>query len=140
MHEKALISVALTNKRPVECFICGRKTRPLELDHIRYYAGSVKGGHEAERAEEAMRYPERFRIVCRGCHIGVDLKAAPMAGSDPGVGSQVRAREAARNRLHRRDAQAEVIRKEEVIRRLLRERDDALKLVEEYKATLEALR
>jgi hypothetical protein len=133
MHEKALISVALFHKKPVACFVCARKTRPLELDHIRYALDSVRRGHGAERSEEAMLHPERFRILCRGCHVGIDLKSTPEK-PDPSIGSEVRAHQAAKNRIGRRDALAEVVRKEEVIQRQSEEK----RILYERTQTLEA--
>lgn len=116
LHEKALLAVARYNGRPVECFVCRRTTRPLELNHLTYAPDSVLRGHSGERAEEALRHPERFTILCRGDHIALDLAAQQAKGPDPSVGSQVRAEKAYENRLGKRDVKEELVRRENVIK------------------------
>jgi hypothetical protein len=66
---RALRAVANFNRRVVECFTCGsRNLKRLELHHRRYAKGSVLASHGGERSQEALKYPQRFELLCRECH------------------------------------------------------------------------
>jgi hypothetical protein len=152
IREKGLIAVALANGHKVpECFICGARDspqNPLELNHIKYFSDSVLKGHSAERAEEAQRRPKDFSLLCRNHHLEIDARKMGKEGFHPdaNIGSEVRASEVIRRSRTLTDLRKENCRKEIVITKLLEEkrqlreqRDSAVALAKEYKATLEEL-
>jgi 5-methylcytosine-specific restriction endonuclease McrA len=51
------------------CAKCGDSNLArLELHHVRYAQGSVRDGHARARVMEALKHPERFKLLCRKCH------------------------------------------------------------------------
>jgi hypothetical protein len=137
IRNKALAAVASYNGRPIECFRCGKADGVLELDHVYYATDSVRYGHSAERAEEAIKHPSRFYLLCRACHISKDLtdKVGPN-GLHPRAeyGSEVRALEATKSRKARNE--------KKIIDALaipLAERDQALDIVNQLEQRVKIL-
>ncbi len=54
-----------------KCEIC-EITQNLHLHHISYTPSSVhgEGGCNTLRVREALKFPERFQLKCRSCHLG----------------------------------------------------------------------
>ena len=46
-----------------KCFVCGTNRR-LEFHHIKYTRSSKRSWNEVE----ALKHPERFRLLCHKCH------------------------------------------------------------------------
>jgi hypothetical protein len=137
IREKALRAVSDYNQRPVECFRCGKTNGILELDHIWYSRDSVRYGHSGERAEEAIKFPSRFYLLCRACHISKDLKdKLGPNGFHPRAeyGSEVRALEAGKARKAKQDQKTA-----RVLAPVFADRDEAVKRAEQAEARVKIL-